>query len=90
MAASGKIFRFRRALFPAGYYGANSICQGYISLFYTQMGFSGGQLGLIHAVTAASALVFQPLWGGLGDRLKKRHLLLAALSLAAAAVSVAV
>lgn len=79
-------FRLRRALFPAGYYAANSVYQGYISLYYANLGFSGGQMGLISAATAAAALVFQPLWGMLGDRVRSRRLLLAALSLAAAIV----
>ena len=86
MAQSGEKFQLKRALFPAGYYGANSIYQGYISLFYTQLGFSGGQLGLLHAVTAAATLLFQPLWGCLGDRCRSRRALLALLSLAAALV----
>ena len=86
MATSGEGFRLKRALFPAGYYGANSIYQGYISLFYTNLGFSGGQLGLLHAVTAAAALAFAPLWGILGDRTRSRRLLLAILTLAAAFV----
>ena len=79
-------FRLRRALFPAGYYAANSVYQGYISLYYANLGFSGGQMGLISAATAAAALVFQPLWGMLGDRVRSRRILLAALSLAAAIV----
>ena len=86
MAQSGEKFRLRRALFPAGYYGANSIYQGYISLFYTQLGFSGGMLGLIQASTAAATLLFQPLWGALGDRVRSRRVLLALLTLAAAFV----
>lgn len=77
-------FRLRRMLFPAGYYGANSVYQGYISLFYTNLGFHSGQLGLLHGATAAATLMFQPLWGWLGDRASRRRELLALLSLAAA------
>lgn len=79
-------FSLRRALFPAGYYAANSVYQGYISLYYAKLGFSGGQMGVISAATAAAALIFQPIWGMLGDRVRSRRMLLAALSLAAAAV----
>lgn len=78
-------FRAQRALFPAAYYGANSIYQGYISLYYTQLGFASSQIGVIGAATAAAALLAQPLWGRLGDRIQKRRLLLCALSLCAAA-----
>ena len=84
MAPNRSAFRPRRALFPALYYGANAIYQGYISLFYTQLGFSRAQLGLLSSANAASALVFAPLWGSLGDRSRNRRALLALLSLAAA------
>lgn len=86
MATSGEGFRLKRALFPMGYYGANSIYQGYISLFYVHLGFNGGQLGLLHAVTAASALLFAPLWGIIGDKIRSRRFLLAMLALASALV----
>lgn len=77
-------FRLRSALFPAGYYGASSIYQGYISLYYTHLGFSGAQLGFISAATAAASLAVQPLWGLLGDRAKNRKHLLGLLNLLAA------
>ena len=83
---SGKIsFKLRHALFPAGYYGSNAIYQGYISLFYTQLGFTRMQLGMISAATAVSALMVQPLWGRLGDRSGSRRNLLALLCLLSAA-----
>lgn len=84
MAHSGEGFQFRRALFPAGYFAANAIYQGYISLYYTDLGIFGARLGAISAATAASALLFMPLWGALADRSGRRRLLLALLCLAAA------
>ena len=84
MSEHAKCFSVRRALFPAGYYAANSIYQGYISLYYTWLGFANAQLGVISAATAAAALIFQPLWGMLGDRAGNRRQLLALLTLAAA------
>lgn len=75
----------RRMLFPALYYGTNAVYQGYISLYYTHLGFGSGQLGLISAATAAAALAAQPLWGRMGDRAKNRSRLLGVLCLAAAA-----
>lgn len=86
MAEKSKGFHLRRAWFPAGYYGANSIYQGYISLYYTQLGFSNAQLGLISAATALATLLFQPIWGALGDRMRRRRRLLVFLSLASACV----
>lgn len=78
-------FRPARALFPAGYYAANSVYQGYISLYYTHLGLASGQLGAIGATSALAALIFQPLWGALGDRTKSRSRLLFILTLAASA-----
>ena len=72
------------ALFPIGYYGANAVYQGYISLYYTQMGFRSDQLGCISAATALAAIAAQPLWGTLGDRTQKRTRLLRLLCVAAA------
>lgn len=74
----------RGMLFPAGYFAANAVYQGYISLYYTRLGFHSGQLGAISAATAAAALAAQPLWGRLADRIAGRKRLLAVLSLAAA------
>ena len=75
---------WRWALFPIGYYGANAVYQGYISLYYTQLGFRSDQLGCISAATALAAIAAQPLWGTLGDRTQKRTRLLALLCVAAA------
>lgn len=75
---------WRWALFPIGYYGANAVYQGYISLYYTSLGFRSDRLGCISAATALAAIAAQPLWGTLGDRTKKRTRLLSLLSVAAA------
>lgn len=75
---------WRWALFPIGYYGANAVYQGYISLYYTQLGFRSDRLGYISAATALAAIAAQPLWGTLGDRTQKRTRLLSLLSIAAA------
>ena len=77
-------FHLQRALFPAGYYASNSIYQGYMSLYYTHLGFHNGQLGAIGAATAAVSLAFQPIWGALGDRSRSRRRLLAILCLSSA------
>lgn len=85
MAKQRASFRPERALFPAGYYASNSIYQGYISLYYTHLGFGGGQLGAISASSALAALLFQPLWGALGDKTKSRRRMLFLLAFSAAA-----
>lgn len=78
-------FALRHALFSLGYYGANAIYQGYMSLYYTYLGFHSAQLGGISAATALAALGAQPLWGMLGDRARDRRRLLGALALLSAA-----
>ena len=78
-------FSPRRALFPAGYYAANAVYQGYVSLFYTGLGFDSAGLGGISAATAAAALAAQPAWGMLGDRARSRRRLLCMLCLLSAA-----
>ena len=78
-------FVLRHALFSMGYYGANAVYQGYMSLFYTNLGFRGVRLGGINAATALAALGAQPLWGMLGDRARSRRRLLGALALLSAA-----
>ncbi len=71
----------RHVLFPIGYYGTNAVYQGFMSLYYTHLGFTSVQLGGINAATAVSALVVQPLWGLLGDRTSSRKRLLFVLCL---------
>ena len=73
------------SLFSLGYYGANAVYQGYMSLFYAQIGMSKPQLGGVSAATAVAALAAQPLWGMLGDRAQNRRALLCALCAASAA-----
>ena len=74
-------FVLRHGLFSLGYYGANAIYQGYMSLYYTGLGFHSVQLGGISAATALAALGAQPIWGMLGDRARNRKRLLGALAL---------
>ena len=56
-----------------------------MSLFYTGIRFTSGQIGAINAGVALASMAFQPVWGTLGDRVKDRRLLLAGLAAASAA-----
>jgi len=71
-------------VFPAAYYAANAVWQGYMSLYYRGIGFGEGKIGLISAAMALCALIAQPLWGKLGDRSGKTRRLLAILALSSA------
>lgn len=84
MEKKTNVGKLRKLFFPAGYYAANSVYQGYISLYYTRLGFSSGQLGWINATTAAATIFAQPLWGMLGDRAASRRRLLALLCIGSA------
>ena len=79
----------RRAAFPVLYNAANSVYQGYMSLFWTHLGLSRAALGTLGCVSAVAALAAQPLWGRLGDRVPRRSRLLTALCLGAAAAMLA-
>lgn len=76
----------RKVLFMIAYYGASAVYQGYMGLFYEGIGLNRTQIGMVNASAAVSALAVQPLWGSLGDKLARRKLLLAALSLASALI----
>jgi len=74
----------RRFAFMAAYYGASAVYQGYMGLFYGEIGLSRGQIGAVNASTAVAALAVQPLWGALGDRVRRRTRLLCILAGASA------
>lgn len=70
--------------FPAAYYGANAVWQGYMSLYYAHAGLGSGQIGLVGAAMSLCALLVQPLWGMLGDRTAQTGRLLSLLALLSA------
>lgn len=76
----------RWTAFPLSYYSANAVWQGYMSLFYKNLGYSGGQIGLISALMALCALAVQPLWGRLSDQSAKPGRLLCVFSLFSALI----
>ena len=75
-----------RFAFMIAYYGASAVYQGYIALFYGGIGLNKSQIGVVNAAAAVSALLVQPVWGALGDRVKKRTRLLFLLCVLAAVV----
>ena len=78
-------FHARHAVFPVFHNAANAIYQGYMSLYWTHLGFSEQMIGQIGAISAAAAILAQPIWGRLGDRMRHQNRLLAILSASAAA-----
>ena len=76
----------RKFMFMIAYYGASAVYQGYIALFYGGIGLNKARIGMVNASAAAAALLVQPVWGALGDRVRKRTRLLCAISAAAALI----
>jgi len=76
--------RMRSFAFMIAYYGASAVYQGYVALYYGSIGLNRAQIGAVNAAAAISALITQPVWGILGDRVKRRTRLLCLLSAAAA------
>lgn len=75
------------ALFMTSYYITNSIYQSYMSLYYTSIHFSSGQIGAINAAVALTSLAGQPLWGICADRTSSRRRLIALLALASGCIA---
>jgi PPP family 3-phenylpropionic acid transporter len=61
------------------YYGALSVLFPYLALFYQSQGLTGGQIGLLTAVSPLIAFFGAPLWTGAADA-THRHKLVALLS----------
>ncbi len=61
------------------YYGAISILFPFLALFYQSQGLSGGQIGLLAAISPIISFFGAPLWTGAADA-SRRHKLVAILS----------
>jgi len=61
------------------YYGAISILFPFLALFYQSQGLSGGQIGLLAAISPIISFFGAPLWTGAADA-SRRHKLVAMLS----------
>jgi PPP family 3-phenylpropionic acid transporter len=61
------------------YYGALSVLFPFLALFYQSQGLTGGQIGLLTAISPIIAFFGAPLWTGTADA-TRRHKLIALLS----------
>ncbi len=80
-------YPWKYALFIGTFYSAHGVFQGYISKYYEQAGVSGAQMMLLMASAPAVALLAQPAWGRIGDRLKLRNTGMTVMLAASAALS---
>ena len=62
------------------YYGAISVLFPFLALFYQSQGLTGGQIGLLTAISPIIAFFGAPLWTGAADA-TRRHKLFAILSI---------
>ena len=62
------------------YYGAISILFPFLALFYQSQGLTGGQIGLLAAISPIISFFGAPLWTGAADA-SRRHKLVAMLSI---------
>ena len=61
-------YPWRYALFFMAYYAANSVFQGYMSLYYAARGLDAARIGAIFAAIALVSAAAQPCWGLCADR----------------------
>ena len=87
MRIKPSVLRF--GVFIVVYYIANCMYQSYMSLYYTAVGFTAAQMGVVNAGVALVSMAAQPLWGTLGDRVRNRAGLIALLALASGALAFA-
>lgn len=78
-------YPWRIALFFMAYYAANSVFQGYMSLYYAARGLDSGRIGAIFAAIALVSAAAQPCWGLCADRSKSRNRVLRLLAAGSAA-----
>jgi MFS transporter, PPP family, 3-phenylpropionic acid transporter len=67
--------------FYALYYGAGVFVSPFLSLYYSELGFTGKQIGVLRGIAPLVSVVSAPLWGALAD-LSGRHRLLRLVAIA--------
>lgn len=75
----------RYLIFAKGFYtcffAAGAFLAPYLALYYSDLGLSGGQIGVLRGIGPLIAVVAAPLWGAVAD-LSGRHKLLRSLAIA--------
>lgn len=66
-------YPWRFSLFLAAYYIANSVYQGYISVYFSDKGLDSARIGMLMSAVSLVSIVSQPTWGMLGDRSSSRN-----------------
>lgn len=66
-------YPWRFALFMSAYYTANSVYQGFISVYFSSKGFNSAQIAWPMTAVSVISIFSQPMWGALGDRSASRN-----------------
>ncbi len=77
-------YPWRFSLFLMTYYAANSVYQGFISVYFAGKGLDSAQIGVLMSAVPVVSLLTQPAWGALGDRARSRARVLRLLCVMAA------
>lgn len=78
-------YPWRFGLFIGACCAANAVYQGYMSKYYQAVGMEGTYMMVLLAAAPAVAIVAQPIWGRIGDRMKTRNAALTAMLIASLA-----
>ncbi len=75
------------SLFYSLVYMGNGAFTSYVGLYYSSINLSNSQIGLVTSISAAVALLMQPIWGSLSDRARyKNNVLLVCLAMAVGSI----
>ena len=66
-------YPWRFSLFLAAYYTANSVYQGYVSVYFSNKGLDSFQIGMLMSAVSVVSIFSQLGWGALGDRSGSRQ-----------------
>jgi PPP family 3-phenylpropionic acid transporter len=61
--------------FYACYYGASACLMPFLAVYYSELGFSGAQIGVLRGIAPVVTLIAAPVWSALAD-VTRRHKLL--------------
>lgn len=69
-------YPYRYALYMMAYYLSNAVYQGYITVYFAEIGLSTAQIGLLMSFVPVALIACQMFWGARGDRAKNRSALI--------------
>lgn len=83
MQAARHQYPWRFSLFLSAYYATNAVYQGYITVYFRQVGISTQLIGVLMSAVPLVSIFTQPLWGSVADRSRNRTMVLRVLAIMA-------